>query len=434
MNQDGESIWQSIIANLSTILDNEAITLLRAQELHYENQQWMIFVTNKFAKKAIEDRYLPFISEALKKFSIEQFVIEYEEPDLFSPRKKKPTRKAFQSNLNADYQFHNFIPGPSNDQAYAAAQRVGEGYLDYNPLLIYGGTGLGKSHLMHAAGNALRARGNSRVMYLTAETFVNDFIRAINDKQKNMRDFAEQYRNVDALLIDDIQFLGGKDRSQAEFFHTFNSLFDNKRQIILTCDRYPKEIEGLEDRLKSRFGSGLSVSVIPPELETRVAILQSKAQNINLALSDEVAFFIASHVVSNVRELEGALRRVFALCEFRHSIPTIELSREALNDLINAQNKQISLDNIQKLVAQFYRVSIDELHSKSRKASITRPRQIAMALAKDLTRHSYPEIGQAFGGRDHTTAIHAYKKVQQLCKEDSDFNEEYRGLRMSITG
>ncbi|UJF23929.1 chromosomal replication initiator protein DnaA [Suttonella sp. R2A3] len=434
MNQDGESIWQSIIANLSAILDNEAITLLRAQELQYENQQWTIFVTNKFAKKTIENRYLPFISEALKKFSIHQFDIQYEERDMFLPRKKKPARKAFQSNLNADYQFHNFVPGPSNDQAYAAAQRVGEGYLDYNPLLIYGGTGLGKSHLMHAAGNALRARGNSRVMYLTAETFVNDFIRAINDKSKNMRDFADQYRNVDALLIDDVQFLGGKDRSQAEFFHTFNSLFDNKRQIILTCDRYPKEIEGLEDRLKSRFGSGLAVSVIPPELETRVAILQTKARNINLSLSDEVAFFIASHVVSNVRELEGALRRVFALCEFRQATPTIELSREALNDLINAQNKQISLDNIQKLVAQFYRVSIDELHSKSRKASITRPRQIAMALAKDLTRHSYPEIGQAFGGRDHTTAMHAYKKIQQLCKEDSDFNEEYRGLRMSITG
>ncbi|MBV7433906.1 chromosomal replication initiator protein DnaA [Cardiobacteriaceae bacterium TAE3-ERU3] len=434
MNQNGQSIWENVIDNLSSILDQEALTMLGALELQEQNGRWFLIAANKFILEPVERDYLGPIKLALKKHGINDVKLKIEEPDLFTHRKKKSQKKPFESNLNADYQFHNFVPGPSNDQAYAAAQHVGEGFLDYNPLLIYGGTGLGKSHLMHAAGNALRARGNTRVMYLTAETFVNDYIRTINDKNKTMRDFAEQYRSVDALLIDDIQFLGGKDRSQAEFFHTFNSLFDNKRQIILTCDRYPKEIEGLEDRLKSRFGSGLNVSVIPPELETRVAILQSKASRLDFKLPDDVAFFIANKVISNVRELEGALRKVYAFCQFKQLPASVELAQNALSDLINAQNKQVTLDNIQKVVAQFYHVSVADLHSKSRKASITRPRQIAMSLAKELTRHSYPEIGHAFGGRDHTTVIHACRKIESLRKEDRDFLEEYKGLRMALTG
>ncbi len=296
---------------------------------------------------------------------------------------------------------------------------------------------------MHAVGNTLRANGANRVVYLTAEQFVNELISTLYDKNKstNMHEFAEYYRSVDALLIDDVQFLGGnKSSSQTEFFHTFNELINNSRHIILTCDRYPKEIEGLEDRLKSRFGSGLTVSIEPPELETRVAIIKTKADQMGsnklaFILPDEVAFFIANKVASNVRDLEGALHKVFALCNYKNiSQATVELAKEALNDLLSAQKKQITIENIQRIVANFYRIEIADMSAKSRKSSITRPRQIAMALAKELTRHSYPEIGEAFGGRDHTTVIHACKKVQELMEENSDFKQEYKGLRMSITG
>lgn len=440
MSEPTREKWQSVIDSLSPIMDSDAVNLLRSCILQENDGKWSLYAPNKFALTKLNEKYISAVRLALEKQNIRDVQTRIGDPqgDLFTPkdRKKNATERNFESHLNTDYQFDNFVVGKSNDNAFAAAHRVSEGLLsdEFNPLLIYGGTGLGKSHLMHAAGNALRARGNRRVMYLTAEEFTNDFTNTIKDPKRSMRDFTEFYRNADALLIDDVQFLAGKNSSQAEFFHTFNSLFDKKRQIILTCDRYPKEIDGLEDRLKSRFGSGLTVSIEPPDYETRVAILQSKAEKLDFDLPPDVEQFIAHNVVSNVRELEGALRKVYAHCEFKNTPATIEIAKAALNDLILAQNKQITLGNIRQIVANYYHVDVADLDSKSRKASITLPRQIAMHLAKSLTRHSYPEIGKVFGGRDHSTVIHACEKISKLCNEDPEFREEYKGLRMTITG
>lgn len=439
MSKSGKIIWENCIDNLSYVLEEDDINTLRSVQLREQEGQWQLVAISNPIRSQLEKKYLPFIDKALKKVAphIKKTRIVMEEPDLFaqpSAGKSKAPGEVFKSHLIADYQFDNFVSGPSNDQAFAAAQRVGSGAIDFNPLVIYGGTGLGKSHLMHATGNALKRLGNKRVMYVTAETFVNDFTRTLHDKTKSMEDFAAQYRNVDALLIDDVQFLGGKERSQTEFFHTFNSLFDRKCQIVLTCDRFPKEIEGLEERLKSRFGSGLSVSVTPPELETRIAILQSKAEKFGFELPDDVAMFIASHIVSNVRELEGALRSVWARCLALHKPASIAIANDALRDHIRTQSKQVTIDDIQKTVGKYYKTGIDELIGKSRKAHIALARQVSMTLAKELTQLSYPEIGKAFGGRDHTTAIHACRKVEKMRKEDPDFDEEYKGLRMMLTG
>ncbi len=438
MSEPTREKWQGVIDSLAPIIDSDGLTLLRSCLLSEENGHWFLLAPNQFALNRLNEKYLSSVKLALNKQGISNIKSKIDDSDLFSlsQRKKSAQQKPFESNLNTDYQFDNFVVGKSNDNAFAAAHRVSEGLFsdEFNPLLIYGGTGLGKSHLMHAAGNALRVRGSSRIMYLTAEEFTNDFTNTLKDPKRSMREFTEYYRNADALLIDDVQFLAGKNSSQAEFFHTFNSLFDKKRQIILTCDRYPKEIEGLEDRLKSRFGSGLTVSIEPPDYETRVAILQSKAEKLDFDLPGEVEQFIAHNVVSNVRELEGALRKVYAHCQFKGTSATIDIARSALNDLIIAQNKQITLSNIRNIVANYYHISLVDMDSKSRKASVTLPRQIAMHLAKALTRHSYPEIGKVFGGRDHSTVIHACEKISRLYEEDADFREEYKGLRMTITG
>lgn len=440
MNESAKETWQDVIDSLMPIMDNDAITLLRSLVLKDSDGKWMLYAPNKFALDTLKQKYLSAVNLALDKKGIKNIkvVIGSASEDIFEHNKKKQTskQKHFESHLNPSYQFDTFVVGKSNDNAHAAAKRISEGQFsdEFNPLLIYGGTGLGKSHLMHAAGNALRARGNHRVMYITAEEFTNDFTNTLRDPKLSMHDFTNYYRNVDALLIDDVQFLAGKNSSQAEFFHTFNSLFDKKRQIILTCDRYPKEIEGLEDRLKSRFGSGLTVSIEPPDYETRIAILQSKAEKLDFELPNEVEQFIAHNVVSNVRELEGALRKVFAYCQFKNAPASILIAKEALNDLISAQKKQITLENIRQIVAKYYHVKIEDMDSKSRKASITLPRQVAMHLAKSLTRHSYPEIGKAFGGRDHSTVIHACDKITKKCEEDRNFKEEYKGILMTITG
>lgn len=440
MSDSAREKWRHVIDSLAPIMDNDAITLLRSCVLKRNDKHWILCAPNKFALDKLEEKYLGSVRLALEKQGVGDIRTKIGDPqeDLFAQSKQRGTsqHKPFTSHLNSDYQFDNFVVGKSNDNAFAAAHRVSEGLLsdEFNPLLIYGGTGLGKSHLMHAAGNALRARGKVRIMYLTAEEFTNDFTNTIKDPKRSMREFTEYYRTVDALLIDDVQFLAGKNSSQAEFFHTFNSLFDKKRQIILTCDRYPKEIDGLEERLKSRFGSGLTVSIEAPDYETRVAILHSKAEKLDFELPSEVGQFIAHNVISNVRELEGALRKVYAYCEFKNAAAQIELAKAALNDLIIAQNKQITLANIRNMVARYYHIDLADLDSKSRKASITLPRQIAMHLAKSLTRHSYPEIGNAFGGRDHSTVIHACEKISRLCDEDLDFHEEYKGVRMTITG
>jgi chromosomal replication initiator protein len=299
-------------------------------------------------------------------------------------------------------------------------------------LFIYGGTGLGKTHLMHAVGNVLRNQNQSaRVVYQHSEHFVADMVRALQHNAIN--DFKRYYRSLDALLIDDIQFFAGKERSQEEFFYTFNTLLEGHQQVILTCDRYPKEVSGLEERLKSRFGWGLTVAIEPPELETRVAILMSKAQQANIHLPDEVGFFIAKRIRSNVRELEGALRRVHANSQFTGKPITLAFTKEALSDLLNLQDKLITIENIQKTVADYYKIRITDLLSNSRLRPISRPRQVAMALAKELTNSSLPEIGEAFGGRDHTTVLHACRKIKELQQNDERIREDFTNLLITLS-
>ena len=338
-----------------------------------------------------------------------------------------------QSSLMDAYTFETFVEGKSNQLARAAASQVAENPgRAYNPLFLYGGVGLGKTHLMHAVGNSLMQQNpNARVVYLHSERFVADMVKALQLNAIN--EFKRYYRSVDALLIDDIQFFSGKERSQEEFFHTFNALLEGGQQMILTCDRYPKEIKGLEERLKSRFGWGLTVAVEPPELETRVAILLKKAEQEKIALPSDAAFFIAQRVRSNVRELEGVLKRVIASSRFMARPIDIPLIKESLKDLLALQDKQVSLDNIQRTVAEYYKIKISDLMSKRRSRSVARPRQLAMALSKELTNHSLPEIGEGFGGRDHTTVLHACRKIKELRDSDGDIREDYKNLIRLLT-
>ncbi len=348
-------------------------------------------------------------------------------------RKAEGLPVPYRHGLDSRSTFDNFVAGKSNDMARAAAQQVAENPgKGYNPLFIYGGVGLGKTHLMHAVGNAMLARNPAaRIVYLQSERFVNEMIRAV--QTHTMNEFKRHYRSVDALLIDDIQFFVGKPQSQEEFFHTFNALVDGGQQIILTSDRFPKEIEGLEERLKSRFGWGLTVQVEPPELETRVAILVRKAGDVGISLSHEIAFFIAQKIRGNVRELEGALRRVIAHANFKGQPITADLARDALRDLLAMQARLISIDNIQRTVAEYYKIKISDLLSPKRNRSVARPRQVAMALSKDLTSHSLPEIGEAFGGRDHTTVLHGCRKVVELRNANTDVEEDWRNLSRLLT-
>ena len=337
-----------------------------------------------------------------------------------------------QNNLIPAYRFDNFVEGKSNQLARAAAMQVVENPGgSYNPLFLYGGVGLGKTHLMHAVGNALQAvKPNAKVVYLHSERFVADMVKALQLNAIN--DFKRYYRSVDALLIDDIQFFANKERSQEEFFHTFNALLEGGQQMILTCDRCPKEIRGVEERLKSRFGWGLTVSVEPPELETRVAILMAKAEQAKIELPHDAAFFLAQRVRSNVRELEGALKRVIASAHFTKCPVDVPLIKESLKDLLALQDKQVSIDNIQRTTAEYYKIKVADLMSKRRSRSVARPRQVAMALAKELTNHSLPEIGDAFGGRDHTTVLHACRKIKELRETSSDIREDYQNLLRTL--
>ncbi len=338
-----------------------------------------------------------------------------------------------QSFLNQNFTFDTFVEGKSNQLAHAAAKQVSDNPGgSYNPLFIYGGVGLGKTHLMHAVGNYLQTKNkNARVLYVHSERFVQDMVKALQLGAIN--EFKRFYRSLDALLIDDIQFFAGKERSQEEFFHTFNALLEGGQQMILTCDRYPKEIAGLEERLKSRFGWGLTVAVEPPELETRVAILMKKAEQIGMNLPDDAAFFIAQKIRSNVRELEGALKRVAANAQFTGSEITLPFIKESLKDLLALQDKQVSVENIQRTVAEYYKIKMSDLLSKRRTRSIARPRQVAMALSKELTNHSLPEIGELFGGRDHTTVLHACRKIKELQESSADVREDYKNLLRLLT-
>ena len=337
------------------------------------------------------------------------------------------------SALNDKFTFDTFVEGKSNQLARAAAVQVADKPgASYNPLFLYGDVGLGKTHLMHAVGNEIKARNpQARIVYLHSERFVADMVKAL--QRNDIAKFKKYYRSVDVLLIDDIQFFAGKERSQEEFFHTFNALLEGGQQMILTCDRYPKEIENMEERLTSRFGWGLSMKLEPPELETRVAILMRKAEQDNVLLSEESAFFIANRIRSNVRELEGALKLVAANANFSGQDITPAFSQECLKDLLLVHDRQVSVNNIQKTVAEYYKIKVADLLSRRRTRSIARPRQVAMTLSKELTNHSLPEIGDAFGGRDHTTVLHACRKIAELKESDANIREEYTNFIRKLT-
>ena len=360
-------------------------------------------------------------------------VSRYSNTNYKSSEKKDPDvegRIQHKSSLNPSFTFSSFVEGKSNQLGRAAASQVSTNPGgSYNPLFIYGGVGLGKTHLMHAVGNhMLEKNPSAKIVYLHSERFVADMVKALH-----INEFKRYYRSVSALLIDDIQFFAGKERSQEEFFHTFNALLEGGQQMILTSDRYPKEISGVEERLKSRFGWGLTVAIEPPELETRVAILMKKAEESRVDLPHDVAFFVAQKIRSNVRELEGALKRVVANSHFTGKPITIDFVKETLKDLLAVQDRQVSVENIQKVVAEYYKIKVADLHSKRRSRSIARPRQVAMAIAKELTSHSLPEIGDAFGGRDHTTVLHACRKVEALSQTDADISEDFSNLMRLLT-
>ncbi len=373
-------------------------------------------------KKLVRANSKKNISLVFKTLTKETFVDKY-----------KSTSKNSEIKLVESYTFDSFVEGKSNHLALAAAKQVAANPKgDYNPLFIYGGVGLGKTHLMHAVGNQiLNNEPDKRIVYVHSEKFVSDMVKAL--QLGAMNEFKSYYRNADALLIDDIQFFAGKEQSQEEFFHTFNALLDRNNQMILTCDKYPKEIDGLEERLKSRLGWGLPVVIDPPELETRAAVLLNKANRMGVILPNDCAIYIAQRIRSNIRELEGALKRVVANARFTNQDIDLALVKDALKDLFVISAKMVSIENIQKTVAEYYNIKLSDLLSKRRSRSITRPRQMAMALTKELTNHSLPEIGEAFNGRDHTTVLHACKKIIDLRKENPSHEEDYRNLNRALT-
>ncbi|MFI8416004.1 chromosomal replication initiator protein DnaA [Serratia sp. NPDC078593] len=459
------SLWQQCLARLQDELPATEFSMwIRPLQAELSDNTLALYAPNRFVLDWVRDKYLNNINGLLNDFcgtdapllrfevgskpiahTISQTVTESRNaPAAPQPRAVAPSRPSwdnaapqpelsYRSNVNPKHTFDNFVEGKSNQLARAAARQVADNPGGaYNPLFLYGGTGLGKTHLLHAVGNGIMARkANAKVVYMHSERFVQDMVKALQNNA--IEEFKRYYRSVDALLIDDIQFFANKERSQEEFFHTFNALLEGNQQIILTSDRYPKEINGVEDRLKSRFGWGLTVAIEPPELETRVAILMKKADENNIRLPGEVAFFIAKRLRSNVRELEGALNRVIANANFTGRAITIDFVREALRDLLALQEKLVTIDNIQKTVAEYYKIKVADLLSKRRSRSVARPRQMAMALAKELTNHSLPEIGDAFGGRDHTTVLHACRKIEQLREESHDIKEDFSNLIRTLS-
>tara|TARA_B110000240_G_scaffold67645_1_gene77078 strand:- start:192 stop:1505 length:1314 start_codon:yes stop_codon:yes gene_type:complete len=431
--------WEQCLFDLQSNFDEQQFnTWVRPLQAITENNIIKITAPNQYAVdwayKNLSDYFLKKLENSEYSFKFEvggisqkitsnKPIIEEDKKEIFNNKVK----------FSSEFTFDNFVTGKSNELARAAAMQVSNNPAqNYNPFFIYGGVGLGKTHLMNAIGNNILSNNqNAKILYLHSERFVADMVRAL---QHNKIDaFKEFYRSADALLIDDIQFFAGKERSQEEFFHTFNALLEGDCQIVLTCDRYPKEVNGLDERLKSRFGWGLTQSIEPPELETRVAILQKKAAHIGTHLDTDVAFFIAKCIQSNVRELEGALRRVIANSQFTGKAITLAFAKEALYDLISLQNKMVSIDNIQKTVADYYKIRMSDLLSAKRNRSLARPRQLAMSLAKELTSHSLPEIGDAFGGRDHTTVLHACKKIVELCATDNKIKNDLIHLRRALS-
>jgi len=460
------TLWEKCLDCLQDEFPSQQFnTWIRPLQVEYADSKLILLAPNRFVLDWINERFLTRITELVTQFcdtpppptiyleigssgssssSSGSTTSTAAKPAFSNPAQAAPavhTRSKtttadipnHQSNINPNHTFDNFVEGKSNQLAKAASLQVAENpAVAYNPLFLYGGVGLGKTHLLHAIGNQImRNNPQAKVLYLHSERFVADMVKALQTNAMN--DFKRYYRTVDALLIDDIQFFAGKDRSQEEFFHTFNALLESQLQVILTCDRYPKEISGVEERLKSRFGWGLTVAVEPPELETRVAILMSKAELAHLNLPYEVAFFVAKRIRSNVRELEGALKRIIANAHFTGKPITLDFVKDALRDLLALQDKLITIENIQKTVAEYYKVKIADLLSKRRSRSVARPRQMAMALAKELTNHSLPEIGDAFGGRDHTTVLHACRVIAEFKQSKQDIEEDYTNLLRILT-
>jgi chromosomal replication initiator protein len=469
--------WSDCLTTIKHELEAEQFNMwLKPLASHFDGETLFLYAANKFVLGWVKDEYFILITQTLKQLygadapllslldgkppvNVEDDVLLADKknavkkellpsPKLiisdninsvnrqrpsFSRNLPLPKLENHNSNVNPKYTFDNFVEGKSNQLARAAAIQVSQNPgVTYNPLFLYGGTGLGKTHLIHAIGNGIVQKNpNAKIVYMHSERFVQDMVKALQNNA--IEDFKRFYRSVDALLIDDIQLFANKDRSQEEFFHTFNALLEGNQQIILTSDRYPKEIDGVEERLKSRFGWGLTVIIEPPELETRVAILLSKAKQNRIDLPHEVAFFMAKKLRSNVRELEGALNRVIANANFTGKSITIDFAKDALRDLLALQDKLVTIDNIIKTVAEYYKIKVSDVLSKRRTRSIARPRQMAMALAKELTNNSYPEIGNSFSGRDHTTVIHAVKKIKQLRAEDHDIMEDYTNLIRTLS-
>ena len=417
------NIWNECLDKLSETLTEKEIRLWIAPlKVKKDGDALKLYAPNKFMKEEIEKNFLSEIASVVNKLA-DDTLISLDVISNVKPEEKVRTMPSgFVSNLNSDMTFESFVEGKSNQLAKAACLSVVNEPGAFNPLYIYGGVGLGKTHLLHSIGNKL-SNENKKVVYLHSEKFVQNMVTALRNNQ--IEEFKKFYRNLDVLLLDDIQFFAGKERSQEEFFHTFNALFEYKKQVVLTCDKYPKEINGLEDRIKSRLVWGLNVSIDPPDLETRVAILQAKAETLGLPISNDVAFFLARNINSNVRELEGNLRRVLATARFRKCDITLEFTKETLADLISLNQRLITIEQIQKITADYYKIRVSDILSSKRDKKNTLPRHMAMALCKDLTNNSLPSIGDGFGGRDHTTVLHANKKIQKLRKEDSQAEQDY---------
>jgi chromosomal replication initiator protein len=449
-----ESLWNRCLRVLESELPEQQFnTWVRPLQAIQLDGELKLLAPNRYVIEWLGQNSLPRIRELVRAFSDDpalEVVLDVgtragvpapavavngaHEPGAGSPVRRRLGPSVLGAPINSGFTFDSFVEGKSNQLAKAAAIQVaGNPGKAYNPLFIYGGVGLGKTHLMHAVANKLKERNSeARLAYVHSERFVSDMVKSL--QHNTINDFKTAYRSLDALMIDDIQFFAGKDRSQEEFFHTFNALLESQQQVILTCDRYPKEVDGLEERLKSRFGWGLTVAIEPPELETCVAILMSKAAAALVDLPEEVAFFVAKRIRSNVRELEGALRRIVATSEFTGRPITLDLVKEALRDVLALQEKLVTVENIQKTVAEYYKIRIADLLSKRRSRSIARPRQVAMALAKELTNHSLPEIGDAFGGRDHTTVLHACRRVKELRETERRIGEDYMNLLRTLAG
>ncbi len=441
------SVWEKCVGFLKGELSpaefNTWILPLQAIE---EGRRVRLFAPNRFVKdwvyKSYQDRILE-VCARLSQGEVQELTFEIgslRRADVGEARSVSPNslgevvlvdeaqHNRTDSNLNPEFTFDTFVEGKSNQIARAVAIQIGQNPgISYNPLFIYGGVGLGKTHLMHAVGNeVLNSNPSARVIYLHSDRFVGEMVKAL--QHNRIDEFKKRYRYVNALLIDDVQFFAGKERTQEEFFHTFNALFDSRQQIVLTSDCFPKEVPGLDDRLRSRFGWGLTVQIDPPDTETRVAILYSKARLMGVELPDDVAFFVGKAIRSNVRELEGALLRLVANSQFTGVPINLPFAKDALRDMLAAQDRQVNIVNIQKTVAEYYKIRVADLLSAKRTRSITRPRQVAMTLARELTKHSLPEIGSAFGGRDHTTVLHATNKVKSLREEDSAMEEDFKNL------